>query len=91
MLRDDLIVRLKELGQWMTHIVIDIAFVSGWVIAQGWWTVMLKLLLVEQWILLTSRIIFNVSILIVILIYIYKDIRIMIIRTQKQIREDVQK
>lgn len=89
----DLKSRLRNLGIQITCIAIDVGLLSGWVVLQYWIELLLKRLRlsgINEWVLLAFQVIFAVSTLGPVIIYIYRDIRVMIIRAQRQVRREAE-
>ena len=86
----DLKERLKFFVTQVVQILIDSFYLAFWVIAQ--WAVneyvvkRLKLSGIDEWVYLAFQVIFAVSTLIVIALYIFADIYIMYLRTRRRIQ-----
>lgn len=84
--------RLMSFGKQITCILIDALFLCLWVAVQ--WAVntfvieRLELSSIDKWTLVVFRIIFAVSTLVPVVVYIYTDLRVMFIRVQKRIKEE---
>lgn len=88
-------VNFRVYSVWALSSVIDSSYLAVWVVVQ--WAVnefiinRLRLTGVDSWVLLVFQIIFAISTLIPIIVYIYVDIRIMIVRAQYAIRQEIEK
>jgi hypothetical protein len=84
---------LRIFTKWFLSGIIDSAFLILWVFVQ-WGTqrliANLSLTGIDQWMFLSFQIIFAISTLAPIIIYIYTDIRIMIIKGQRRINYELQ-
>jgi len=91
----------KELGnqiqvfmQWSISSIIDSAFLALWVLLQWLLDVKViqeyKLSSIDFWILFTFQIIFAVSTVIPVIIFIYTDIRIMLLRARRRIQREIE-
>jgi len=92
--------RWKELGrqiqifiQWSISSAIDAAFLALWVFFQ--WLLDVKIIQeykisnIDLWVLLSFQIIFAISTVIPVMIFIYTDIRIMFIRAKRRIQQEI--
>lgn len=91
--------RWKELGgqiqiflQWGFSSIIDSAFLALWVFLQwlvdAWVIQQYELSNVDKWVLLAFQIIFAVSTVIPVIIFIYTDISIMLLRSRRRIQDE---
>lgn len=84
---------LRTFAKWFLSGVIDSAFLILWVFVQ-WGTrkVIANLTLsgIDQWMFLSFQVIFAISTLAPIIIYIYTDIRVMIIKGQRRIQYELE-
>ena len=91
----DLSRELKVFTIWAISGLIDSAFLALWVIVQ--WLVneyiitKLNLSFLDQRVLSVFQIVFAVSTLAPVIIYIYTDIRVMIIRAQSRVQNELKK
>jgi hypothetical protein len=85
---------LKVFAVWIASSIMDSVFVAIWVLLQ--WFVSekvihgLRLSGVDTWVLGAFQVLFAMSTLVPVVIYIYVDIRIMILRAQQMIRLEIQ-
>ena len=93
-LLDDLKSKAGRLGIQIASIVVDSIFLSLWVAIQysvdRFIVKKLGLSGVDQWMLITFQVIFALATLAPVIIYVYVDIRVMIIRAGRQIRQEAQ-
>jgi len=93
-------IRWKELGgqiqvffQWGISSIIDSAFLAFWVFLQWFIDVKViqtyKLSNIDNWVLLAFQIIFAVSTVIPVIIFIYTDIRVMFLRAKRRIQKEI--
>jgi hypothetical protein len=88
----DLWDRLASFGISVAAVLIDIGFVAFWAIAQ--WAVNeyvitpLNLHGIDKWILLVFQVVFAISTLIIILIYMWEDLAIMFVRARARIARE---
>ena len=74
--------------RWIISGVIDSVFLIIWVVSQwGTNSIISNLGLsgIDEWVLITFQILFAVSTLAPVIVYIYVDVRIMILRAQRRI------
>lgn len=91
----DLSRELKIFTIWAVSSLIDSIFLALWVFVQWivneYVTAKLRLSFADQWVLYGFQIIFSVSTLAPVIIYIYTDIRVMIIRARSRVRSELGK
>jgi len=79
--------------QWSLQCCIDTAFLAFWVFIQwlfGEWVIKpYQLTGIDSWVPSVIQIIFAIGTIIPICLYFYRDIRIMFIRTNKKIQEEI--
>jgi len=88
----ELALETKTFIRWAISSLLDSAFLAFWVWVQ-WLTsgkviAPLKLSGVDQWVLSAFQILFGVSTLAPVVIYIYADIRVMLLRAQRRIQQE---
>jgi len=89
----DLKDRLKVFSIQAISSLIDSSFLALWVIVQ--WAVneyvvnRLQLADIDKWVLSAFQVVFAVSTLAPIVVYIYVDIRVMVLRAQRRIRYEI--
>lgn len=85
--------RIKTVSIHIFSIVIDSIFLSIWVVLQyGVNQLVLNnffLSGIDKWMLLSFQIIFSFSTIIPILIFLYVDLRVMLIKAQRQIDDEI--
>lgn len=82
--------RTRQLGIHMACIVIDAFFLCLWVVVQWgvqWVASTLPLSGVDKWALAAFRIMFAVATLVPVVLYIYADLRIMLIRAGRRVEQ----
>ena len=85
---------LRLFSLWVVSSLIDSAFLALWVTIQ--WVVSNKVVApliltgIDRFVLIVFQILFAVSTLAPVAITIYRDIRIMLLRTQRKIRREIQ-
>ena len=85
---------LRHRGKHIICIVIDAVYLCLWALVQCLVKHIvdrLELSGIDQWVLRTFQVIFAVSTLVPVIIYIYVDIRVMIIRAGRQLRREIQR
>lgn len=86
----DLASELKVFTRWAISSLIDSAFLAFWVFVQ--WIASEKVIAslglsgVDQWMLAIFQVLFAISTLVPIVVYIYVDIRVMLMRAQRRIQ-----
>jgi hypothetical protein len=85
--------RLQAELQWAVAVLVDCSFLAFWVFLQ--WALRkviatLELTGLEAWVMTVFRRLFEISTLAPILIYIYVDIHVMIIRAKRIIRRELE-
>ena len=88
----DLETELKVFAKWTISGLIDATFLVIWVFVQ--WLVSkvvvnLQLSGIDIWTLSTFQLLFAISTLTPIVVYIYVDLRIMLLRAQRRIRDEI--
>jgi hypothetical protein len=85
-------IKFRRLRKQIICIVVDTAFLCFWVVIQY----LAKLLIerlglsgIDRWVLLTFQVVFAVSTITPVIIYIYKDIKVMLIRMTRQIKQEI--
>lgn len=90
----DLINNLKIFTVWAASSLIDAVFLALWVFTQ--WFVnenVIKIFTLndlDRWMLETFQIIFAIATLAPIIVYVYVDIRVMLLRAQRKIRQEIE-
>ncbi len=90
--REDLKARLKVFGLEAASGLMDSGFLAIWVILQ--WAVTecvvkrFELSGVDKWMLSAFQVVFAISTLVPIVVYVYLDIRLMVLRAQRRIRHE---
>jgi hypothetical protein len=90
---DVLINRVKNLGKQIICVVINSVFLSLWVVVQYLVKLLiqkLELSVINRPTLIVFQVIFALSTLAPVILFFYKDLRIIIIRVQRQIRKEAQ-
>ena len=85
--------RARNLGVHIVHILIDAAFLVLWLALQyGVDYVIKKLELsgIGYWMLVIFQVVFAISTLVPVIIYIWLDISVMVIRAGKKIKQEFQ-
>ena len=90
---NDLIGELKVFSIWIVSSLIDVGFLALWVSVQ--WIVNENVIKtftfsgIDRWILLAFQVIFALSTLAPIVVYIYVDIRVMLLGAQRRIGQEI--
>ena len=83
----------RRRGKQIICIVIDAVFLCLWAVVQCLVKILierLELSGIERWVLLTFQVIFAVSTIVPVIIYIYVDIKVMVNRAARQIKQEIE-
>lgn len=86
--------QLKILSKWIISSLIDSGFLAIWVFLQ--WLVNTKLIAnlelsgIDRWVRQVFEVLFAISTLAPVVIYIYVDIRVMLLRARKTIQREIE-
>ena len=84
--------KFKTASLWIGSSLIDAGFLVLWTLMQ--WLVAqaleyFSLSGIDAWVLLTFRLVFAFTTLATIVIYVYMDVRVMVIRTRRRIKREI--
>ena len=77
-------IRLREI----LSIVIDAIFLCVWILVQALVAYVIQEFSIDQWVLWCFRVVFGLSTLTIVIIWMYMDVRIMWIRAKKRIEQE---